>query len=286
MNNTVNRQFNETLSLRRTRQGFTLVELLVVIAIILFLVALLMPALSRIKETAKNTKCMSNMRQISMATFMYAADNDGFAPWDAKTVGKNEYFVVRSHTNGDPGYEDTYPKNKWFAEYLPGGALNKMNPIGYCPKGGLLGDVGPNVSDAPYFNFSYGINPDLGEDWWLTNGHNDRGSAALNQIKNPAGVALWVESNRQKTYEKGDAITGRHFATSKKPAQVPGPTVGKYTIYQYEGKMNVVYVDQHMGTIKILDQTPMWSCSFWRFTNGTQCNPGECGFCDKKLKGY
>jgi prepilin-type N-terminal cleavage/methylation domain-containing protein len=277
MNKTVHRRFN---------RAFTLVELLVVIAIILFLVALLMPALGRIKETAKNTKCMSNMRQVCIATFVYSSDYDGFAPWDAKTVsGANEFFVARSHNSSDPSYRDYYPKNKWFAEYLPGGGLDKMNPIGYCPKGGILGDIGPNVSDAPYFNFSYGLNPDLGEDWWLTNGHNDKGATVLTQIKNPAGVALWVESNKQKTYVKGEAITGRHFSTSKKPAQEPGPTIGKYTIYQYEGKMNVVYVDQHLGVLKVPDQTPAWSCSFWRFTNGTRCNPGECGFCDDDLKG-
>lgn len=273
------------------RRGFTLVELLVVIAIILVLVALLMPSLARVRETAKMTKCMSNMRQISMATFTYAADNDGFAPWDpTMVITKYEMFVARSHNPSDPTYRTYYPKNKWFGEYLAGNGnmLGKMNPVAYCPKGGIFGELGANVPKSFNFNFSYGINPDLGEDWWITNENPDRCSVPLNQIKKPHQVSLWIESNKIKTYPKYDSTTGRHFAKSKVPASVPGPSSGGYPIYQYEGRVNVIFVDQHMASYRMKEESPAWNCNFWN--QAFKCRPGpdllagDCPYCYKNLK--
>jgi prepilin-type N-terminal cleavage/methylation domain-containing protein len=268
-------------------KAFTLVEMLVVIAIILFLAALLMPALQRVKETAKMAKCISNMRQISMATFMYAADNDGFAPYEINTVVADGFFTQRSHNESDSTYDKDYPKNKWFAEYLPGGANGKMNSVAYCPKGGVLGDIGPNVSKAPFFNNSYGINPDLGEEWWITNGNNDRCSVPLNQIFKPAKTCLWIESNRGKTNPKIDHVTGRHFSRSKEPSQTQNPGKGNFPVYQYFGKLNVVFVDQHIGSIRYPDDLPKWSCVFWMHWRPTPCptNGGDdglpCEWCAK-----
>jgi len=63
------------------RRGFTLIELLVVIAIIAILAAILFPVFAHAREKARQTSCLSNLRQLGTAMTMYAEDSDGlFAP--------------------------------------------------------------------------------------------------------------------------------------------------------------------------------------------------------------
>jgi len=58
------------------RRAFTLIELLVVIAIIAILAAILFPVFAQAKTAAKKTSDLSNMKQIDLATLMYANDSD------------------------------------------------------------------------------------------------------------------------------------------------------------------------------------------------------------------
>ena len=91
--------------------AFTLIELLVVIAIIGILASLLMPAFSRAKAKANDTKCISNLRQIGIALSIYADENQGRLPFARAGNRRNpsiqrgicpdlELFDVLSHNLG------------------------------------------------------------------------------------------------------------------------------------------------------------------------------------------
>jgi prepilin-type N-terminal cleavage/methylation domain-containing protein/prepilin-type processing-associated H-X9-DG protein len=69
------------------RKGFTLIELLVVIAIIAILAAILMPVFARAREKARQTSCLSNMKQIALGVMMYTQDYDENYPIDASSCG-------------------------------------------------------------------------------------------------------------------------------------------------------------------------------------------------------
>lgn len=85
---------------RPTPGGFTLIEMLVVIAVIALLVALLLPALGRAKESGRRAACASNLRQLSVALSIYAGENEGDYP-PINHLKRWPQYLYRSYENLD-----------------------------------------------------------------------------------------------------------------------------------------------------------------------------------------
>jgi general secretion pathway protein G len=77
-------------------RGFTLIELLTVIAIIGILFAITLPVVAGVRGNARKAQCLSNLRQLILATHAYAADHKGFLP--SNSFGNNQPNAVRSNT--------------------------------------------------------------------------------------------------------------------------------------------------------------------------------------------
>ena len=168
---------------RKTGLGFTLIELLVVIGIIAILAALLLPALSKAKEKARRTGCLSNLKQWGLAQSMYQDDN-------------GQLFPAAKIPNGTPdapsGYDEDAPhwsdlaafaaagqgNGAWFTVLPPYVAAKPLwqyagNPGGFvsgrtiftCPTSGAKV---PELDPLDRVVFNYGMNH-KGNDGLATN---------------------------------------------------------------------------------------------------------------------
>ena len=133
----------------RKTTGFTLIELLVVIAIIAVLLAILMPALHRVREQGKRAVCLSNLKQLALAWIMYADENDDKIVNGAGGVDRTD--------NGKP--ERPWVGRCWASDYSSGGQLTESAQIRQIksPNGALW----PYVKDVKLYRCPTGARGEM-----------------------------------------------------------------------------------------------------------------------------
>ncbi|MEN6303815.1 MAG: DUF1559 domain-containing protein [Armatimonadia bacterium] len=118
------------------RRGFTLIELLVVIAIIAILAAILFPVFAKAREKARQSSCLSNVKQLGLGVLSYAQDYDEMFPRTAITVGAGNYgweTLIHPYIKNDQLF--TCPSKSAVT-------WNSANPLNFSTCG--YGYMGPN----------------------------------------------------------------------------------------------------------------------------------------------
>ena len=170
--------------------AFTLIELLVVIAIIAFLAAMLLPALSGAKARAQGTACMANVKQLSLAWFLYADDNGDLL---VNNHGKPGTVAMRrtwANNVQDWGNSDDNTNLTLLKDSLLGPYTGRSAGVFKCPADKSLALNGPRIR-------SFSMNAMVGNPGELTNRFNPDYVQFFKivQIPNPSHIFVFLDEH-------------------------------------------------------------------------------------------
>lgn len=168
-------------------KGFTLIELLVVIAIIAVLMAILMPSLSAARDQAKRVHCVSNLKTLSLAWFMYKDDNDD------KLVGGNTdpgNWVLRPSGNSIEQKKEAIRQGALFPY------VNNTVDVYRCPADLRIKDPGQFAFRS--FSIAGGAN---GESW-----SGSVQAKKYSDLKRPATKYIFLEDIDPRGYNTGSWV--------------------------------------------------------------------------------
>ncbi|MFK7883422.1 MAG: type II secretion system protein [Phycisphaerales bacterium] len=209
------------------RPAFTLIELLVTIGVIAVLIGILLPMLAFARNAAKESKCLSNARQITIALNAFSASNRSRLPENRTLITSNTYIT-------------------WRAQLVNDGSLPTPE-VWQCP---LHKDPGPrgeqgysegSIRCAGDVTASYAIN---GHILWRRGLTDQTAKRADTIINRPSHTILLAETNRfLADLRASDPIIANYYN------EQPGP----YAYWHRGNTGTYAFLDGHVERIKLLD---------------------------------
>ncbi|MFG0247461.1 MAG: type II secretion system protein [Phycisphaeraceae bacterium JB051] len=236
------------------RTGFTLIELLVVISIIAILIAILLPALAKARESTQAIACANKIRQVGLGVLMYSQQFDDFLPPDG--VYNRNGYSSRSRKTWWPSLVYEYATGKaqpkadsWGENYWPMNGSGFGNNLFCCPSA-----ISTRLSDDHIYiegEVTYGMNFGSFNAVYY---NSDRWFTRTLEVPQPSST-VWMNDSAKTsgtTYSIVSIAWGPGSTFSPSLRHYGGMGTGELAtewVASNSGKTNAWFVDGHVSPI-------------------------------------
>ena len=230
----------------RNKRGISIVEVIVIIFVILFLIAILYPAITKDGAQPKYVICLSNLKQWGLVFLMYCDDND------------RKFIEIKNYSNQDKWITELEPYNRYMDEILtcPLAKRSSTNSGEYGgPDSPYIVSIDNKDSQKISIQGSYGINS------WVYNPTPDSNIISTYPAENfwgnlnnpnPTKVPVIADAMWYGSFPESNGIAGQ---PPEENGQWSGTENGmkNFCIDRHKGKIHIVFMDGHVDRVELKD---------------------------------